>query len=320
MMADEPCIAEVPAEVSMSAGPLVVLMCSYNRRAHTLAALEALFSQATAEQLQVFLLDDASSDGTAEAVRSRFPQVHVIAGTGALYWNGGMRKAWQQALAQQPSAPAFIWMNDDVLLDHDALARLLKAWHQAESISTQPVGAVVGAMRQPGSQLLSYGGRRRRSRWRPLQLGPLLPESAALQHCDFINGNWCLIPAAVVSRIGILSPHFSHSMGDYDYGLRAQQAGFSLWQAPGSFGECAVNSGKGGVLDAALPMSQRLQLLTQPNRWPPADEWQYFVRCHGGPFHVLGQIRVLVRKYCPRLFLWLRQQHFPVHNGSRNAD
>lgn len=297
----------------MSASTLVVLMCSYNRKARTLAALSALFAQTVPApyQLQVFLLDDASSDGTADAVQTLYPQVSLLQGSGQLYWNGAMRRAWQHALAQQPAAAAFVWLNDDVVLDDDALQRLIDAWQLAQACSNQPVGAVVGAMREPGTTRLSYGGRCRHSRLQPLRLGPVLAASGQLQRCDFINGNWCLIPAAVVTQIGILSPDFTHSMGDYDYGLRAQQAGFMLYQAPGSFGECAANSGRGGVLDASLPMTKRLQLLNQPNRWPPANEWRGFVRAHGGPLRGLSQLRVLLRQYCPRLFLSLRAQHFP---------
>lgn len=297
----------------MSASTLVVLMCSYNRKARTLAALSALFAQTvpTPYQLQVFLLDDASSDGTADAVQKLYPQVCLLQGSGQLYWNGAMRLAWQHALAQQPAAAAFIWLNDDVVLDDNALLRLIKAWELAQSCSNQPVGAVVGAMREPGTARLSYGGRCRHSRLQPLRLGPVLAASDQLQRCDFINGNWCLIPAAVVTQIGILSPDFTHSMGDYDYGLRAQQAGFLLYQAPGSFGDCAANSGRGGVLDTALPMAQRLSLLNLPNRWPPAAEWREFIRAHGGPLRHLGLLRVLLRQYCPRLFLWLRQRDFP---------
>lgn len=294
----------------MSGGLLAVLMCCYNRKVRTIAALQSLFAQPLppAVRLEVFLVDDASTDGTADAVRQQFPQVQLISGSGQLFWNGAMRLAWQRALAQLPTADAFIWLNDDVVLDADALPRLLLAWQLAAQQG--PFAAVVGAMREPGEARLSYGGRRRVGRLRPLSLQPVLPAANSLQRCDFINGNLCLIPAAVVAKIGILSPHFTHSMGDFDYGLRAQQAGFKLWQAPQSFGECASNSGRGGVLDAAVPMARRLQMLQQPNCWPPATEWRYFVSQHGGPLRWAGQLRVLLRMYWPWLFLRLRQRNF----------
>lgn len=304
----------------MAVCTLAVLMCCYNRKARTMAALQSLFAQPLSPdtRLQVFLVDDASADGTAAAILAHYPQVQLIHGTGQLYWNGAMRLAWQHALAQVPAPDAFIWLNDDVILDADALERLLLAWQQAGPAG--PVGAVVGAMREPGKARLSYGGRRRTSRFRPLRLQPVLPVAETLQACDFINGNLCLIPAPVVAAIGMLNPRFTHSMGDFDFGLRAQQAGFLLYQAPQSFGECASNTGQGGVLDAAVPMARRLQMLQQPNYWPPAAEWRYFVRQHGGPLHWAGQLRVLVRAWWPRLFLWLRQRHYSGPASSHHRD
>ncbi len=334
----------IPHDVDASAAShWVVLMACYNRKKTTLACLGALFTQQLPAGLSfdVVLLDDASPDGTAAAVALQFPQVHLLAGDGQLYWNGGMRRAWLHALALFPKASAFIWLNDDVLPDADALARLHSAWLQAQQLgrlsakagavdNTQvgvqvgaQVGALVGAVREPGNAKtdaaqqganppLSYGARRRLSRWWPLRTGPLLAVSSSLQSCDFINGNLCLIPAAVVAKAGILSQRFSHSMGDYDYGLRLQKAGFLLWQAPGSFGSCASRGFAGSVLDARLPMQQRLLMLKQPNHWPPASEWRLFIWRHGGPFRCLLAAAVTLRQCFPRLFLWWRQRKTPA--------
>lgn len=288
----------------------VVLLCCYNRRVKTLKCLQALFAQGVA--LRVVLVDDASTDGTADAVRQQFPQVQLLTGTGQLYWTGAMRVAWQHALTLEPQADGFIWLNDDVELDPDALKRLFRA---VDSLQ-QPFGAVLGAMRDPVSGEVSYGGRCSRSHWFPLRMGPLLPNSNELQRCDFIHGNLCFIPAAAVAKIGILSGDYTHSIGDYDYGLRLKQAGLPCFVAPGSFGLCADNSPKGGVLDKAVPFAKRLAMLKQPNRWAPADEYRLFVRRHGGPFSLLLQLPVLLREYLPWLFLWLRQRDFAAQASS----
>ena len=60
----------------------------------TLACLRSLGAQQVpGVALDVFVLDDASSDGTSEAVAEQFPEVTVLHGDGELYWNGGMRRA-----------------------------------------------------------------------------------------------------------------------------------------------------------------------------------------------------------------------------------
>lgn len=321
---------------SMSAplSQVAVLLTCHNRREKTLAALTSLFRQqgvitdpaayprgdtmhphtATAElSLTVFLVDDGCTDGTAAAVAAQFPQVHVIPGSGQLFWNRGMRLAWLSAMtyAQQQLPQrrfdAYLWLNDDVQLQPQALALLLESYRKATAELGVKVGAMVGSCLDPQTKQVTYGGRCRRSVLKPFTPGPLLPVSSALQPCDFINGNFCLIPAAAVMAIGILDDAFTHSIGDYDYGLRLQKAGFSLWQASEFSGYCAANTHAGQIFNAQVPMVTRLGWLHRPTMWPPASEWALFVRRHGGPLWPCWWLRVWLRGRFPRAWLWLAQ-------------
>ncbi|MEN3157049.1 glycosyltransferase [Alkalimonas sp. NCh-2] len=291
------------------AGPvrIAVLMACYNRKETTLRCLQRLFSQQLVNsELQLYLVDDNSPDGTAAAVRTEFPQAHVIEGTGGLYWNGGMRLAWQQALTG--SHHFYLWLNDDVLLQPDAITRLLHCYQQQKSPAL--VGAVLGAMICPASGEVTYGGRRSRYGWLPLQMGPLLAVSEAVQYLDGMNGNCCLIPHPVAAKMGILSSRYTHAMGDYDYGFRLQKAGYQLLQAPGAFGQCAANGVAGGVRDGRLPLVVRKAMLQRPTAWPPLPEWQLFVRRHGGPLWPLLWLKAALRGVFPGL--WLRSIAVPA--------
>ncbi len=75
----------------------------------------------------MYLVDDGSGDGTTPAVHAEFPEVRVIAGTGHLYWSGGMRVAQQAAVLSDPDY--LLWLNDDVELEPEALATLLATHH-----------------------------------------------------------------------------------------------------------------------------------------------------------------------------------------------
>lgn len=292
---------------------IAVLLTSYNRKQLTLRLLHSLFNQSELKaHLSVVLVDDGSSDGTAAAVGSVFPQVTVVKGSGTLFWNGGMRLAQQHCrqLCKKP-ADFYLWLNDDVELDADALSRLL---NQTQALMrSEPVGAVVGAVRIPGTHQLSYGGRRKLSRWFPLRFGPVLPVSDTPQSCDFINGNICLLPVAAVEAAGELCSRYTHSMGDYDYGLRLQRLGFQLYQAEGSFGACAPRPVQGSIRDRSLSLTARLGLLGRPNHAPPVEEWQYFVRRHGGFLWPLLYVKAQLRKWFPRLYLCLISEKSEVH-------
>ena len=107
---------------------LAVLITCYNRRQSTLSCLEALYNQSVEDvKLDVYLVDDGCTDGTGEAVRSRFPEVRVVAGDGNLYWCGGMRVAFSEAM--KGDYDYYFWLNDDTVLLPGALQGLLETAH-----------------------------------------------------------------------------------------------------------------------------------------------------------------------------------------------
>jgi len=79
---------------------IAILMTCHNRRETTLSCLKAVFKQVLPESVtfNVFLVDDGSTDGTGDAVRSYYPSVAVLEGDGSLFWNRGMRKAFAEAM------------------------------------------------------------------------------------------------------------------------------------------------------------------------------------------------------------------------------
>src|SRR5688500_12034296 len=88
---------------------IVSVLTCFNRKTMTLACLGALESAARAAQvdLETIVVDDASTDGTALAIRSHYPRVEVIDGPGALFWNRGMHVGF--GLALQRRADYYLW-------------------------------------------------------------------------------------------------------------------------------------------------------------------------------------------------------------------
>ena len=214
---------------------LTAVLASHNRREKTLSCLASLAAQAGLDvDVDVVLLDDASTDGTPGAVAVGFPQVRVLTGDGQRFWNGGMRLAMDAAVQTHPDL--LLWLNDDVVLDRHALATLLAA---RAALARRGFGNAIvgGAVRDPLGGGLTYGGVQRRSRLRRLRfdLVPMAPEPVQV---ETMHGNCVLLPRGVVERVGNLDPAYRHALGDFDYGLRARAAGCSVWMAPGTVGTC----------------------------------------------------------------------------------
>jgi len=265
---------------------IAVLMACHNRRNVTLCCLHSLVAQEIGEDLliSVFLVDDGSTDGTASAIGSAFPDTTVIAGTGELYWCGGMRLAWRTAIDAR-NFDAFLWLNDDVRLFSAALASLVEAY-KSVMVGTGHEGIIVGSTKDPSTGRHTYGGLLRLS-----CNCVVLPDETKPRKCETMNGNIVLVPAKAVNQIGILSSIFQHSMGDIDYGLRATKTGIPVYVAPGYQGECSNNPGPPKWADPAVPIRRRLQYLRMPTGLPPRQYFHYCRRHYGvGAFLRLSKL------------------------------
>lgn len=272
---------------------VAVVMASFNRRDKTLRAIRGLGEQAGRQSICVHLLDDASSDGTAAAVERQFPETKLLHGNGERFWGGGMYEAMRSA--QASDFDFMLWLNDDVALDRDAIARLL-ATH-AVVRGECPNGAIVlGSLINPSTGQPHYGGMRRVSRWHPTRMERIVPASNDPVECDTMNGNLVLVPVDVVQRIGIIDPVYRQQLGDIDYGYRARQAGVRLWVAPGCFGSCRYDSRPKSWQAPGLSISDRIHKLNSPHGWP-LRPWMRFMWRYGGVLAVAAMLVAYVRTF-----------------------
>jgi len=286
-----------------------ILITCHNRRDKTLACLDALFKNKLPEgyKLDVFLVDDGSADGTRKAVSERFSDVRLIKGDGNLYWNGGMRVAWEAAITSGVTYDYFIWLNDDSHVYPDAVRKVVDSFETLVGTGETP-GALVGTMVDPTSKRPTYGGRRSVSKLNPMKMSGVLSPGVDPVKCHFVNGNFTIISAKAFQAIGNLSEAYTHSMGDFDYGLRLIEAEFTCWVAQGAYGECESNSMIGGWQDNSLPLHERVKLIRSITQQPPLDEWIIFIKRHAGPFWVLYWLSATIRHKFP--IYWLKIHDF----------
>lgn len=280
----------------MKAALIAVLMTCHNRKEKTLASLEAVYKQELPLEVdvQVYLVDDGSTDGTAEAILATYPDTKLLQGDGNLFWNGGMRLAFAEALKSDHDY--YLWLNDDTLLYPKALGTLLATFYSLVKQSNIR-SIVVGSTCDPQAGALTYSGMMWSSWWHPLKFSLVEPSEEA-KPCYTMNGNCVLIPREVAQLVGNLDPAFTHSTGDLDYGLRVRQRGGSVWLAPGYIGACSLNSPRGNCWeDLNLTPRERLQKVLQP-KGLPIGEWKVFARRHAGlfwPFYwLLPYVRLLL--------------------------
>lgn len=277
---------------------IAVILTVYNRREVTLKGLRTLYK--AIEYLQkeqpnegyrfdIYMTDDGSTDGTGEAVKTEFPNVHISQGDGNLYWNGGMRKAWQTAIETGEKYDFYLWYNDDVNIYDFSLSRLMK-----DSRSFNNMCIVVGATSLSDGVTLSYGGRIK---------GKIPPCEGSVHKVDYFNGNIVLIPQVVFEQLGNLDSYYTHSKGDFDYGLRAKKAGITMIQCGDVLGVCELHPSLSAWCNPQIPLSARWAHMVKPNGMPPKESF-YFNRRHFGLWSGI-KVFCLIHLRCLFPFLWL---------------
>lgn len=272
-----------------------VLLATYNRKEQTLSCLRSLHGQKLLEnhQLEVFITDDASSDGTAEAVKKEFPAVNIYNGSGSLFWAGGMRNSWNKAL--ETDQDFYLLLNDDTILDNLAIYRLLSYYTAWEN---NLPAICIGSTRDVTTGRISYGGQRLFNK-NKVQNFNIYSNSEYLE-CDMANANIMLVPREIVNHIGILSIEFTHSIADFDYSLRAKKAGYKVVLVPGVLGYCVDDHGKNWKSGTAS-LKERIKYLKSP-KGLAYNEYLKFIKLHF-PLHLpVAFLKLWMKTLFP--FVW----------------
>lgn len=267
---------------------IAVALTCHNRKPLTLACLEAVTQQAFDAQLDIYLVDDGSTDATGDAVRAAHPGATVIDGDGSLFWNHGMRLALTRAYAGDYDY--YLWMNDDTVLDEGALSTLLETSIDRERATRRPV-IVVGATRDAQTGELTYGGLRRLSPLRRARFSQVAPGPEPIE-VETSQGNVLLVSREVARRVGNLHPGYRHSWGDEDFGLSARREGCGVWMAPGFLATCSRNP---IITYGRSTLREELRALFGLKGLPPRC-WAEFTRRWAGPFWPVYWLSPYVRQ------------------------
>jgi GT2 family glycosyltransferase len=267
-----------------------VLITCHNRKTKTLECLRFLFLQSGLNidfSIKVFLVDDASKDGTAKSIATHFPQVRIIEGNGNLYWNRGMHMAWD--VASKESDPDFyLWLNDDVELSALAISNILNDVNKYNDI-------ICGVLKSKERNNITYGGRNLK--------GELIEPIGQPQKAYYLNGNVVCIPKKVFEIVGNLDELFVHSIGDFDYGLRARKLGFETFITSNYSGYCESHDELPKWCLPHIPVLKRIKILYSPlGNSHPYYYTRYILRHFGIKKSLINFISIHIRVLFPKLW------------------
>jgi GT2 family glycosyltransferase len=204
-------------------GKLAIVIPVHNRCEFTRACLASL-SRQTVSNFAVIVVDDGSTDGTAEMIRSEFPDTVVLTGDGNLWWTGATNLGVKLALER--GAASVMTLNDDTL-PGPAFVETMR------SAAAANPGALIGAFAvEAATGRPVFGGARMNWVTASSQdlLDPPVGGRLGLVEVTHFPGRGLLIPSQVFRRIGLFDAfHFPHYIADYDFTCRARRNGFKIY-------------------------------------------------------------------------------------------
>ncbi len=215
---------------------IAVIVVNWNAREDLRHCLESLFAVPTpGVEFAVWVVDNASTDGSAEMVASEFPHAHLRVNTENLGFSKANNQAIAEALAETDTRSVFL-LNSDAAVHPGAVGALV-IWSD-----TNPNAGIVGPKVLNPDSTLQLSCRRFPSLgagfFRNTYLGRLFPHNkfakdylmqdfdhAHTLPVDWVSGCAMLLRRDLLEKIGALDERFYMYCEDVDICQRAWAAG-----------------------------------------------------------------------------------------------
>jgi len=188
-----------------------IIIPVHNRKELTLSCLHHLKWVTSKTDWSIVIANDGSTDGTAEAIKKEFPDVHVIHGNGSWYWTGAIAAGMRYAM--EHNATEIVWLNDDTIPEKGSLMRIVDLVRHDDHLM------VASTAMHAGRQVVSCS----------MKFHEVTSQAGKLTCVDVLAGYQIAFSSKVVNTIGLPDWHrWPHYAGDSSYTRKACHAGFKL--------------------------------------------------------------------------------------------
>ena len=265
-----------------------IIIPVYNRKATTLKCLQHLQNCGNLQQYHIVVIDDGSTDGTAEAISNSYPEVEILDGNGDLWWTGAMAKGMKYAYNR--GAEYFIWLNDDCLPATNTIEKMVEFMGLNPNTLVAP-----SCYADSDSRQIQHNGFQGRQ--------GCAAKPGEVIEVDGMSG-WCVgIPATVYEKIGAPDARkFPHYSGDDIYTLQATKAGFQA---------CLIGDLRANLV-GGVHENLKIQDYFKPGL-TPVDTFKALFLNKKSPYRLATRFFVFIERYgtfigilifINRLFIW----------------
>lgn len=194
---------------------LYVVLPVHNRVNITQSVIECIAKQ-TYENYKIILIDDGSTDGTADMVLSNLPDTVVIRGDGNLWWGGALQKGFEWLKKHASESDSCLILNDDTIFEDDFFDIGISLLER-----TQKTLFCALCYSQQTSELLDKGVN--------FDYKELTFNQAKNKNINCLSTRGLFLKHVDWQEIGgfhtIILPHY---LSDYEFTIRAYKMGFNL--------------------------------------------------------------------------------------------
>ncbi len=213
-----------------SAHPSVTaVLVNWNGRDVTLECLRSL-CKVEYRPFRTIVVDNASSDGSVEAIRSEFPEVEILAQAENLRFAGGNNAGIARAL--DTGADLVLLLNNDTVVDPAFVAALVErceAGHDCGMVAPKILYYdSPDTVWFAGGEISFWTGTMKHRGIRELDRG----QYDTPRKIDYATGCCILLPAAVIRTVGMLDTAYFMYSEDADWSMRIRRAGYDIWYEP----------------------------------------------------------------------------------------
>lgn len=210
---------------SGACGKVAVVILNWNAARLTLDCLEAV-AGSDYHPLEVIVIDNGSTDGSAETIAARYPEVRLIRNSANLGFAEGSNQGIRRAM--ENGAAYVLLLNNDAIVDKSMISCLVEtaaAHRNRVAVSPKMVDGY-----EPTRLWFVYG---KTNLWTGIFSNPAFDAPAttvfdSIVPMQYASGCCILIPREMISAVGEFDPRFFAYCEDVEWSIRARRAGFGL--------------------------------------------------------------------------------------------
>ena len=229
---------------------ILIIVVTWNKKDYVIELLSSLASLTyPADQLDIIVVDNASTDGTVEALKKQFPEIKLLCNSENLGGTGGFNTGLAWAFKQPEHQYDYLWLLDnDVQVHKNALIELVNILQQNKDIAIAGSTMMqldhpntineMGGFVNPNTGTLVFNRHLYKiHQWEGTPVAELLLKdidlSQQLTYCqpwmdiDYVAAASLLIRSEVARKAGLWEDFFIH-FDDVEWCLRVQKMGYRV--------------------------------------------------------------------------------------------